>query len=205
MYKQRTTKKGFTLIELMVSIFIFLLMMLAIITVFGRHVAVYKHNRVLQRNVENAQFAMNFIAKTLRTSSVVGIYNTPSTNRVDAYDFSVQRCYRFEFTNGGPNPTIQMTEAGESVPIIDPQFCDDNSTYSGISPISLTTGQVRGQFNVVASQRPDPTALPSPLPAVIGRVTMSVEVVSGDGDSSQTPIYLQTSVSLRDYPAELSF
>jgi prepilin-type N-terminal cleavage/methylation domain-containing protein len=66
----RYNRNGFTLIELLVSVFVFLLIMLAVVTIFIREVEAFRNAKDSQRSLENAQFAMNFVAKTLRTSIV---------------------------------------------------------------------------------------------------------------------------------------
>ncbi|MCK4635439.1 MAG: prepilin-type N-terminal cleavage/methylation domain-containing protein [Candidatus Moranbacteria bacterium] len=107
-------QKGFTLIELMVSIFIFMIIISLVIEIFGKQVVASRHARVLQRNIEDADFAMNYVAKTLRTSSLPtseeGIGNgtasgssadqslgTIYTDIVYAYDYSQKSCFKFAF------------------------------------------------------------------------------------------------------------
>ncbi|MEN8252644.1 MAG: prepilin-type N-terminal cleavage/methylation domain-containing protein, partial [Patescibacteria group bacterium] len=69
---KKKRKKGFTLIEMMISIFIFALMMTAVAGIFARHIIAYKQTRLMANDLENAQFALNYLAKTLRTASIVG-------------------------------------------------------------------------------------------------------------------------------------
>ncbi|PID52673.1 MAG: hypothetical protein CR972_00815 [Candidatus Moraniibacteriota bacterium] len=69
---RKKVQKGFTLVEMMVSIFIFLIVMTAIVQIFVQQIHVYQRAQNMQEDMENAQFTMNYLAKTLRTSTVLG-------------------------------------------------------------------------------------------------------------------------------------
>jgi Tfp pilus assembly protein PilW len=63
--------KGLSLLEVMVSMGVFSLMMVSVAGIFSSSIASYRFNKVIERDLENAQFVMNDIAKQLRTSTVV--------------------------------------------------------------------------------------------------------------------------------------
>ncbi|PJA87728.1 MAG: hypothetical protein CO140_02745, partial [Candidatus Moranbacteria bacterium CG_4_9_14_3_um_filter_40_7] len=67
--KTSALAKGFTLIEMMIAIFIFSLMMIAVTEIFSSSFGGYGNARNIQKDLEDAQFVMGQIAKTLRTSS----------------------------------------------------------------------------------------------------------------------------------------
>jgi prepilin-type N-terminal cleavage/methylation domain-containing protein len=68
------TKQGFTLIELLVAIFIFSLITIAIVSVFVSTVTAYGKAKAIKTVKENAQFAMNSVAKDIRMGKIESYY-----------------------------------------------------------------------------------------------------------------------------------
>jgi len=192
----KSAVKGFTLIEMLVSTFIFSITISAIVIIFSRQTASFSYVREQQRNIENAQYAVNFMAKTLRTSSFAMLANGGQT--IYVYDFSHQSgqpCYRFD-TRGGTVSVATTTAAGTSV-----DSCADDSRYS--SPENdLTTGFVSGVFEARKTERNNSSTATNEMQ--VGLITVSLSVQDSDSASTK-PTVLQTSVSLRDYPGEISF
>jgi prepilin-type N-terminal cleavage/methylation domain-containing protein len=81
---------GFTLIEVMVALFVFLIIMLAMSQTFTQTFAGYRNVKAVQRDVENAQFALNLMAKELRTS-------TWSAPRLQRWCFMISQSICFEY------------------------------------------------------------------------------------------------------------
>ena len=230
-------KKGFTLIEMMVSIFIFALIMASIAGIFGRQISSYKQTRIMANDLENAQFAINYISKTLRTASIIG-YGTGNvyTNLMDEiksgsnntddffskdldsnvsliiYDFSQEACIKFTFKEAIENkyeyPALWM-ESQSSVGVQDIQDCVKSETWSQnldtYKDQRLTTGDVTGDFRVAPTRYQD--IIGSRTTDTIGRATVSMTVVPSEYAENDhvEPVYIQSSVSLRDYPSDLSF
>jgi len=65
-------EKGFTLVEMIIAVFIFLMVILALVTLFAAQMRAYMHARSGQKDLENAQFALNYLGKSLRTATLVG-------------------------------------------------------------------------------------------------------------------------------------
>ncbi len=195
--KKRSHLKGFTLIELLISFFIFSLLMIVVLYVFAQQTKNFRFSEEQQRNVENAQFAMNVMGKILRTSALA---DDVSDSEIMGYDFSQGSCVRFLF-NQAPDPVT-----GESKGVLrmqtelasNPSPCDDVSYYSQ-APEILTTGNVDGQFVATSTKRDDIDTAANEME--VGRVMILMTV----GDVGENESYMQTSVSLRDYPVELSF
>ena len=59
-------KKGFTLIELMVSMAIFLIVMVSIIELFGSGIKVQKKSLALQALSDNTSYAVEYMSRTIR-------------------------------------------------------------------------------------------------------------------------------------------
>lgn len=236
-------RKGFTLVELMVSIFIFLIIMTAIVGIFARQIQAYRYARVSQGDLENAQFAMNYIAKTLRTATVLGrngddlrdpvqfgiaqgdnaddfsLLRIDSPSRLVLYDFSQELCMRFYFASGeGPSDdrrykdSALWVESMGGIGFDQIGECVEDATYqSGSEDYKLerlTSGEVKGTFWVAPTRYME--LLGSKQTDTVGRVTISMSVLPSSShilyeERREQPIYIQTSVSLRDYPPDLSF
>jgi prepilin-type N-terminal cleavage/methylation domain-containing protein len=234
--KNKKTKKGFTLVEMMVSIFVFIIIMVAIVDIFARQINSYKYANNLQTNVENAQFALNYMAKTLRTSSILGyaddssytnlmtdiqadsnndndfyLHKLNNEQNLVIYDFSQEACIKFGFEvdNAKNTSSLQMVTC-KGVGILEIEKCLTASVWAGTGGYTckkqrLTTGNVSGTIYAAPTRYMDEKG--SRNTDTIGRATISLQV---EGDKTTTiknakPVYVQTSVSLRDYPSDISF
>ena len=180
--KTNYSKKGFTLLELMISIFIFSVVVLVVGGIFGRGMVAYRYADNLQKGMEEAQFAMGKIAKVLRTSNVVASSGTSIT----VYDASQGKCIVFAIVDGA---VTQRTAS----PISSPSpfdRCNGVSYGSAVAMTSTKNGTITGLFDVIASTR-TPTGR-------VGRVSILFVIKALNNNSS---VRLQSSVSLRDYKA----
>ena len=164
---------GFTLVEVLVSMFIFTLMFSVSAMIFANLFGNYKDAKNIQQDIDNAQFSMNGIMKTLRTSSIVEVAGNKD---ITIYNYSQSECINYSFSLGGLNIASSPTDFG-----------DCNSTAAGSSEL-VTSGNIDGRFTVFPSVGSDPG------PAVVGRVTVFMEITEGDDQ-----IRIQSTTSLRDY------
>lgn len=168
--------RGFTLLEVLVSLFIFSIVMMATAQIFGTAYSGYRMTRLVQRDIENAQFAMNVLAKTLRTSTVVSA--SGSRQLVKFFDYSQGtegRCFLYQISADA----LQVA-SGDSTGV---NHCNGMTLNTFTT---VTTGTVTGSFQVTPS---DPATR-------VGKVTISLVI------SEMTSVHsarLQTSVSLRDF------
>ena len=175
-------KNGFTLIEVLVSIFIFSLLMIVASNFFGSSIFGYRNSKSIQKDLESAQYAMNIITKTLRTSKVI----ISNSNMIRVYDYSRKtggKCIVYQFSD---NKKLVSGSANS-----DEKDCESAS----ITTKEMATNYINNfKFSVV----------PSPAdPKVVGRVTISAEVcatlncagtVYGEKDTAR----IQSTVSLRN-------
>ncbi|MBP9751239.1 MAG: prepilin-type N-terminal cleavage/methylation domain-containing protein [Candidatus Moranbacteria bacterium] len=175
------TKKGFTLMEMIISMAVLVIMSTALAGAFSSGFSTFGSSRELQRNLENAQYALNTIEKFLRTSTVLSGDGTAG-NPLVFYEYSSGRCFRYRINAGSleagwypsPNPSNPPVCASGSFP-----------AYS-----SVTTGHVAGGFSVVQSS-------PSTTPKRMGRVTVNLSVKESATATMESRI--QATASLRDY------
>lgn len=176
-----TSRRGFTLIELLVSMFMFVILMAAISQIFTAAFAGYRNTKSVQQDLEAAQFAVNTIAKELRTSTVESASGSQSS--VLFYDYSQKTCFRYSVS--GANLRV---ERGSS--------SDENRCSVGLSgPAIIASGIIGGKFFVTPSERLSGT----PPTGTVGKVTISLEIGEGVAQGLAHRARIQTSVSLRDY------
>lgn len=173
---QAASCKGFTLIEVMVSLAVFLIIMLAMSQTFTQSFAGYRNVKAVQRDVENAQFALNLMAKELRTSSIVSASSGGAlTSAVKFYDYSQGLCLEYRINASA----LQVAKAAVAT------FNDCVAASLG-SYATVTTGTVTGGFIIT----------PSVIsPQSVGKVTVSLEISEGPNHTAR----IQTTSSLRDY------
>lgn len=170
--------RGFTLMEIVIALFIFSLMMMAITQIFASAYSGYRVNRVVSRDLENTQYAMNAITKALRTSSVVSAAG--SATSVQFYDYSRGKCFKYRISGGN------LEEASVASP--DVANCSGkNFVGSDFSP--MVTDTVTGSFVVTPSVGPPASR--------VGRVTIALTIAENATHQAR----MQTTVSLRDFGA----
>lgn len=183
--------KGLTLIEVLVSLFIFSIMMAATAEIFTKAFSGYRNTRAIQRDVENAQYALNLISKELRTSTVVAPLTGPFPKpfaSVKFYDHSQGRCFYYRIV-GNPTNALQMASALSTGPA-------DCTTRNVGTPATISTGTVSGSFQVTPSCSSVITSGCTGAKRV-GKVTISLDISEGTGSTHKAQI--QTTSSLRDF------
>lgn len=175
--------RGFTLLEVLVSLFVFSLTLIATTEIFTSAYSGYRMTRNVQNDLENAQFAINSMAKALRSSSVVA----PSSPDLDSsfvqfYDHSQGKCFHYRVSGGALQTASRDASSGVSE-------CTSMSFTSSSSFTTVSTGTVTGSFRVT------PSADIGGPPTQVGRVTVSLAVAADATHSAR----VQTSISLRDF------
>ena len=174
--------KGLSLLEVMVSMGIFSMMMVAVAGIFGSSIQSSRANRNIQHDLENAQFVMNDIAKQLRTSTVVNV--NVDSNSLRFYDYSQGKCIQY-----GKSSIANYIEVASAT-------TTRVSCVSGLglgTATRVTTGDVIPAFSVVTSSLDTVT----PASSRVGKVTMAFLV--REKATSTRNVLIQTTVSLRDY------
>lgn len=175
------TLAGFTLIEIIISLFIFVIIMSALSHTFVRMFSSYKNARTIQEDIESTQFVMNRIAKELRTSTIVNPTGTLQTS---------QRVRFFDHSQTPNEPCIEYRISGTQLERAAAD-ADEPSDCSGMSfnggDFTVVSKGIRGGQFVITSSQEDPKR--------VGKMTLSLTI--GEGEIHRARI--QTTVSLRDY------
>lgn len=142
-------RKGFTLVETLIAIFIFSLIMTMISGIFADFMKNYFVQRENQKNVENAIYILSLMEKTIRTSVVytkssatVNNINTDGTvvpvldfkvndgNRLMLYDNSQLKCIVYHFDSVLKKIEV-ASAAGDSI-----ADCGDFSSINAYTPLT---------------------------------------------------------------------
>lgn len=194
-----SVRNGFTLTEVLVALFVFSGMLVAVSGVFGGFVKNYRAVKEIQKNLENAQFAMNYLAKTLRTSTMLAPGSLPATvgtaiassSDIVTYDNSQDKCFLFEFA--GNNLTKRVKDG----PFLSPYSeCMAGGGYSDAEDMIYEVGTeitTAGRFSYPIRTNNDATSDWN-----IGMVTISMDVGDNLLDKKDL-VHIETTVSLRDY------
>ncbi|MDO8529621.1 MAG: prepilin-type N-terminal cleavage/methylation domain-containing protein [bacterium] len=185
MMKKNT--KGFSLIEVIISILIFVLIMTAVTMIFVNFIAAYRSAKIIQKDIESAEYAMNLMAKNLRTSTVVS--GSGDSTSVKFYNYSDNgKCISYRI-QGAKLQAASANDPGDSEPD-KKAWCKDRadlSSYSDLTSVSSVYA-TRLNFYVVSSNG---------NPKIVGRVTILMEICEDSDCKDKASV--QTSVSLRDY------
>lgn len=180
MLQKNKTKNGFSLIETLIAVFVFALVMMVLAGVFANLLKNYAKAKKTQRDVENAEYAMNLMAKVIRTSEI-GTDLSNSMSNLDLFDYSQGLCIRYSYVSGDKRINIQ-TKSPAAVP--SPTFSDCNFLVGLSAPSVLADGIVGAKIEAEKSSS-----------SARGKVTISLEVQDKSQQTSVIPI--QMSVSLR--------
>lgn len=177
--ERKKSIKGFTLIEMIISMAILVIMSTAIAGTFASGFSSYGSSRELQRNLETAQYALNTLEKLLRTSTLRDTMDGLRTNIV-FYDYSSGRCFQYRIHAN----SLQARWYSDV-------FANCSAGGFGASSYSnITNGHIQGNFQVTNS-------VPTVGSKKIGRVTVNLSVKKDSASTKETRI--QATASLRDY------
>lgn len=174
---------GFTLVETLLAMLLFALIVVMVSGTFVAFLKNYATIRNAQRSTESAQFAMNLMAKTIRTSQVLDTGESIAQNQIFLFDFSQKRCLRYRI-NGG---TVTVSYSENAVPPNSIANCifDEAQLTAAAEAITAPEVVMNGSFTVAP-----------PISATQGFVRIVLS--AAEGNQVAPPTWMQTSVSLRN-------
>ncbi|MFA9262749.1 MAG: type II secretion system protein J, partial [Undibacterium sp.] len=154
------SSRAFSLLEVVMSLAIFSIIMSGTMLILGRGTQSYRNLRVMQTNLENAQYALNIFAKELRTSSVLTSSSGATTSWIKLFDYSQGRCIQYQADETSGNFSKRSHIFNNANPDTNRSDCLSYSFTESYEPI-LTGLSAQALFV-------DPsTAMPTPQ---VGRV-----------------------------------
>lgn len=206
--------RGFTLLELLIGMFIFSMIMIAIASIFSSSVYGYRGAKNIQQNLENAQYAISYISKTMRTATLIAYTNgsgtttvvnpddgsiVPMVSMADAgsvvvWDYSKGQCVRLDFEAASGQLKMQSIGYGSDATLAENLGSCAGEDFSAASASPVINNPVQGNFRVTNSWQ-DGTG------GQMGRVTVSIEVCADTQclTGGRNKVVAESSVSLRDF------
>jgi len=176
--------RGFSLVEMLVAMFVFSLVIGATSGIFTKAFVGYRAQKHLQSDIESAQFALNTMAKELRTATIANLSNG-SNAAIEFLDYSQNTCFFYK-RNSGATLTVE-TKKSPTNAVTD---CNSNG-YS--VPAIIANNVSDGHFYITKSVKKE--IGPPLVDPLVGKITIALSISSG----TLTATNLQTTVSLRDY------
>jgi len=192
--RKNLNKKGLTLIELIVAIFIFSLIAVAIVSVFVSIVTAYGKAKAIKLVKENAEFAISSIAKDVRMSRIESTIPKCKGNGVN-----LTSCLLITRNRGGT--VCYYRSDATSLSLCD-SSCANCSKVIDLSGTSMTFDTLTSGFYSCPT---DTSETASPCLATVaekghGWVEINLNIVSVAGKEMEADqINVQTIVSSRDY------
>lgn len=180
-------QKGLSLIEIVMSMAAFTIILTGTIQIVAQSSKNFRAMKVLQANLETAQFALNTMAKELRTSSVVSSAPGVTASSIVFFDYSQSRCLQYRMDESTGLVERRAHAFGSTDPDANRTSCAGYTFTESYE--TLLTGLSAQAMNVVASRNLADASGP-----MVGRVTVSLTV--GTAGAAAT---VQTTVSLRDF------
>jgi len=175
-------KKGFTLMEVMVSIAVFSVVVIVVMQTFSMVIKNYRMSRQIQTDNEDLRTALEIMGKNIRMSSNIKPDITDS-KIITMYNNSQGMCVGYKIENN----TLKYAEKATD----DKTNCDSLGDYNAI-----ISSYVTDNSKFIIYPRSDKNRA--------GLVTISLELVpykpGGTGSNlEQDTARVQTSISTRDY------
>lgn len=205
-------KEGATLLEVIISIFIFSLIMVSIMQIFGSSFLIYRKARITQKNVEEGQHVINEMTKVLRTSSIVQCFDLTGSNdgcdntyveqpdyykKIRWFNHSNNICGEYEFfEEENPKKIIsRVLVEDESGAPMDFDRCKAAIYVTEVNEYILSRLH-QGRFTVFQSR-----TYSEPEFNRVGRVVILFRICESDScvEAPGDQIWLQNTVTLRDY------
>lgn len=184
-------KKGFSLIETLISILVFSLAMTIIAQTFGSFIKSYVSEKKSQIDVENAQYALNLIEKTIRTSTIqtanasgVLDFNGADGKMIKMFDNSQSKCVAYRFN---ANKIEKLTKAGTDNDISTCGNFVDNYTVSDLTSNNISSMNVQGKISSLGEAGKISVALVVSEPASTKSFNVALTVSLRNFDPLITP------------------
>ncbi len=175
--KKLTNRKGFSLVELLVAIFIFSLMITVLTAAFSKVIIARKKTKDVQKSLEAARTAVQIMAKDMRNST--DLKPNGNTATITMFSNFQEKCLGYRFYDGRLQSSSDVGNSGSET--------EPNCASSGSNWKDMIPSDVSGSFIVIRSEE-----------GTVGKVTINMAV--GKSGSQQ---YMQTTVSFRDYENSL--
>jgi prepilin-type N-terminal cleavage/methylation domain-containing protein len=179
--KESKNKRGFTLIEMIVTIGISSLIIIAVVGVFASFVKNRRGVRLMQQSMENTRSALELMGKSLRMSCNISL---SGTNKIYFADQTLSSCISYEFDTNKIVRKEYTEDATGTIDLCNSNYCKFANPYIPGTNVDLTDTNISGISFSVMNNNVTNKEIP--------RITISIQ-------SSTSDKIVQTTVSARDY------
>lgn len=152
MKKNKKNKKGFSFLEVVITIGIFSFISIAVVGAFASIASTGQKTRLVQKKLESAGTAMESMGKIIRMSDNILYDKINDPNNIYMRNTSQNKCIQYSFDSASKILRTRELSVPGTPP--DPTYCADPSNYASASLFDLISNVDDVKFEVVA---PDPT------------------------------------------------
>ena len=178
------SRKGFSLLEMIVAIFIFSLVMTTVTTIFVKIFNARKKTKEIQINIEDARASMELMAKSLRMSNVKS-GDAASADNIVVYDYSQNKCIKY------------YKDSSNKLRMISETMSDDTNCTASYSIPGTAQTMMNGVLNNLSLNVEE--SVKTAGSKKVGKVTIAMTICADTTIPCKTQETIQTTVSLRDY------
>lgn len=181
--------------EALIAIAVFSVVMVSIVGIFSNFLKNSVATKKAQRNAESAQYVLNLMAKTIRTSTLP-ISATPTIpapfydlTQLTMFDNSHNQCVIFKYDSADGKLKMATDSTAPSIDKCNPTDAPGLNTFSDLTKPGEISNVL---FTGTPTTAPD-LAATTPTASIIGRVSMAINIPGNEASSK-----IQTTVSLRE-------
>ncbi len=195
-YQAPNTRTGFTLVELLVAIFIFFLITVGIVSVFVSSTMSYGKNKAIKDVKENAEFAMFSIAKDMRMGKVEYYYTNIGVGSTAPLDGNLVKNIVI-LKNRGGTVCYKIIDSDSDSNLDTLSVCNSNCSSSCSGLVNLVGTNMSFADTSGFYSLPTDTANATKRRGWV-EINLNIKMASGQ-EMSADQINVQTIVSSRDY------
>lgn len=193
--KKHHNRSGFTLIELIIAIFIFSLLSMAIVAVFVSTTRAYQKARAVKNVKENSEFAISSIAKDVRMGKIEKNSSYSDGSRKNNFMVTRNRnqqkvCYVFSADGTKLSVFENTTNCSNGTEKVLVDLAGTGMTFQSDSGFRACPS---------AESATDPGHYVCPSTDELRRGWVEINLVVGNSSMETDEIKVQTTVSSRDY------
>ncbi|HAR99642.1 MAG: hypothetical protein US57_C0010G0009 [Candidatus Moranbacteria bacterium GW2011_GWC2_37_73] len=172
-------KKGFSLVETLIALLVFSFIIVMLMGSFSSLLKNYANVKKTQRGMESAQYVINMMAKTIRSSVFPSAPTSyAGVNQITMFDNSRSLCVTYKYDTDG---LLKVFTAAGTV-ITD---CDTNPSAASFT--SLTAPNELSSFSFSGV----PTDITDPMNPVFGKISITADAYGGNAAKMQTTVSLR--------------
>lgn len=170
-------KKGFSLVETLIALLVFSFIIVMLMGSFSSLLKNYANVKKTQRGMESAQYVINLMAKTIRSSVINPTFPSTAQSQIIMFDNSRSLCVVYKYEAG----VLQVASGGAGT---------DITTCVASQPTSFTPLTASNELSGFSFSGV-PTDITDPANPVFGKISIMADVYGGNASKMQTTVSLR--------------